>query len=263
MTAALIPAALYVLPGDSAEDSRGFDLPGGILLGLAAGLFLFGITRGQVSGFGSAGSRGSFAGSALAALGFGWRIRRAAEPFVSQRSSRTGLTSPPLSSGTSACSPTCLRSLFVPLLVSQVNGLSPGQAGLVLTPGAVALAIISPLADGGRIDRGAPAHIHRAGDHAALCALYLHVRGRGFTRDRLARYAGCWRRVRPRQFPKYQRCRLRPWTRRGWRGPWHLQWCFLPRRRDGTGCDWAFLAARKGAMQGWSLLYALDAAVYS
>jgi len=36
--------------------------------------------------------------------------------------------------------------VFVPLLVSQVNGLSPGQAGLVLTPGAVALAIISPLA---------------------------------------------------------------------------------------------------------------------
>jgi DHA2 family metal-tetracycline-proton antiporter-like MFS transporter/DHA2 family florfenicol/chloramphenicol resistance protein-like MFS transporter len=36
--------------------------------------------------------------------------------------------------------------VFVPLLVSEVNGLSPGQAGLVLTPGAVALAIISPLA---------------------------------------------------------------------------------------------------------------------
>jgi DHA2 family metal-tetracycline-proton antiporter-like MFS transporter/DHA2 family florfenicol/chloramphenicol resistance protein-like MFS transporter len=36
--------------------------------------------------------------------------------------------------------------VFVPLLVSEVNGLSPGQAGLVLTPGAVALALLSPLA---------------------------------------------------------------------------------------------------------------------
>ena len=36
--------------------------------------------------------------------------------------------------------------VFVPLLIVEVNGLSPGAAGLVLTPGAVALAILSPLA---------------------------------------------------------------------------------------------------------------------
>jgi MFS family permease len=35
--------------------------------------------------------------------------------------------------------------VFVPLLVVEVNGLSPGAAGLVLTPGAVALAVLSPL----------------------------------------------------------------------------------------------------------------------
>ena len=146
LTAALIPAALYVLPDDSPEDARGFDLPGGILLGLAAGLFLFGITRGQVSGFGSAGSWGSFAGSALAALGFSWRIRSAAEPFVSPTLFENRAYVAAVVVGYFCMLANVSALVFVPLLVSEVNGLSPGQAGLVLTPGAVALAIISPLA---------------------------------------------------------------------------------------------------------------------
>jgi DHA2 family metal-tetracycline-proton antiporter-like MFS transporter/DHA2 family florfenicol/chloramphenicol resistance protein-like MFS transporter len=146
LTAALIPAALYVLPDDSPEGARGFDLPGGILLGLAAGLFLFGITRGQVSGFGSAGSWGSFAGSALAALGFGWRIRSSAEPFVSPTLFENRAYVAAVIVGYFCMLANVSALVFVPLLVSEVNGLSPGQAGLVLTPGAVALAIISPLA---------------------------------------------------------------------------------------------------------------------
>jgi len=36
--------------------------------------------------------------------------------------------------------------VFVPLLISSVNGLSSGVAGLVLAPGAVALALLSPVA---------------------------------------------------------------------------------------------------------------------
>jgi MFS transporter, DHA2 family, metal-tetracycline-proton antiporter len=146
LTTALIPAALYVLPDDSPEDARGFDLPGGILLGLAAGLFLFGITRGQVSGFASAGSWGSFAGSALAALGFSWRIRSAAEPFVSPTLFENRAYVAAVVVGYFCMLANVSALVFVPLLVSEVNGLSPGQAGLVLTPGAVALAIISPLA---------------------------------------------------------------------------------------------------------------------
>jgi MFS transporter, DHA2 family, metal-tetracycline-proton antiporter len=146
LTAALLPAALYVLPDDSPAEARGFDLPGGILLGLAAGLFLFGITRGQVSGFGSAGSWGSFAGSALAALGFSWRIRRSAEPFVSPALFENRAYVAAVVVGYFCMLANVSALVFVPLLVSEVNGLSPGQAGLVLTPGAVALAIISPLA---------------------------------------------------------------------------------------------------------------------
>jgi len=146
LTAVLIPAALYVLPDDSHEEARGFDLPGGILLGLAAGLFLFAITRGQVSGFGSVGSWGSFALSALAAVGFGWRIRSVAEPFVSPALFENRAYVAAVVVGYFCMLANVSALVFVPLLVSEVNGLSPGQAGLVLTPGAVALAIISPLA---------------------------------------------------------------------------------------------------------------------
>lgn len=36
--------------------------------------------------------------------------------------------------------------VFVPLLVVEVNGLSPGQAGMILLPGGAAVAVLSPLA---------------------------------------------------------------------------------------------------------------------
>jgi len=146
LTLALVPAAIYVLPAEGPEDVQGFDLPGGILIGLAAGLFLFGITQGQVAGFGSASSWGSFIGAALAAAGFGWRIRHAAEPFVSPTLFRNGAYVATVVVGYFCMLANVSALVFVPLLVSEVNGLSPGQAGLVLTPSAVFLAVLSPIA---------------------------------------------------------------------------------------------------------------------
>ncbi len=146
LTIALIPAAMYVLPVDGPEDAHGFDLPGGILLGLAAGLFLFGITQGQVEGFGSASSWGSFAGAASAAAGFAWRIRSAAEPFVSPTLFKNGAYVATVVVGYFCMLANVSALVFVPLLVAEVNGLSPGQAGLVLTPSAVFLAVLSPIA---------------------------------------------------------------------------------------------------------------------
>ena len=142
----LIPSAAYALPHTESAGERGFDVPGGLLLGLAAGLFLFGITQGQVAGFGSFSSWGSFLGSALAAAGFAWRITSSEHPFVSPELFRNrGYVAAVIVGFLSMLvNVSCLVS--IPLLVSQVNGLSPGGTGLVLAPGAVALAIISPLA---------------------------------------------------------------------------------------------------------------------
>src|ERR671916_1669875 len=83
LTLLLLPGAVYALPDTESSGDRSFDVPGGILLGFTAGLFLFGITQGQGAGFASPSSWGSFVGAALAAVGFAWRITRARHPFVS------------------------------------------------------------------------------------------------------------------------------------------------------------------------------------
>ncbi len=146
LTLLLLPGAFYALPDTESSGDRSFDVPGGILLGLAAGLFLFGITQGQVAGFASPSSWGSFVGSALAAVGFAWRITSARQPFVSPAlfRNRGYVAAVIVGYFSMLANVSCL--VLVPLLVSQANGLSPAATGLVLTPGAIALAIISPLA---------------------------------------------------------------------------------------------------------------------
>jgi DHA2 family metal-tetracycline-proton antiporter-like MFS transporter len=146
LTLVLLPAALYVLPDTEPTGDRSFDVPGGILLGLAAGLFLFGITQGQGAGFGSPSSWGSFGGAALAAVGFAWRITGARHPFVSPSlfRNRGYVAAVIVGYFSMLANVSCL--VLIPLLVSRANGLSPAATGLVLTPGAIALAILSPLA---------------------------------------------------------------------------------------------------------------------
>ena len=152
----LLVGALYVLPDSRAADTgKSFDLPGGLLLAAGAGLALFGVTEGQVAGFASPLSWGSFVVSAAAIGAFWWRISHFAEPFVSPRlfGNRAYVTCAAV--GFFAMFANLAAVIFVPLLISDVNSLSAGVAGLVLAPGAVAVAILSPLA--GRLsDRFTP-----------------------------------------------------------------------------------------------------------
>lgn len=144
----LLPAALYVLPDAVSERQSGrrFDLPGGVLLALAAGLSLLGVTEGQAVGFSSFLSWGSFAGAAVAAAAFAWRIGSAPDPFVPPRLFRNGAFLACGIAGFSVMFANMGSVVLVPLLLSQVNGLPAGAVGLVLAPGAVAVAVLSPLA---------------------------------------------------------------------------------------------------------------------
>ncbi|MDQ3509717.1 MAG: MFS transporter [Actinomycetota bacterium] len=141
----LIPGAMRVLPNGGHEGDKNFDLTGGVLLGLAAGLFLFGITQGQVEGFGHASSWGSFIGSAASGVGFFWRINSVERPFVSPELFANRAYVAAVLVGFFLMLANVASLVMVPLLISDVNGLSPGVAGLVLTPGAIALAILSPM----------------------------------------------------------------------------------------------------------------------
>jgi DHA2 family metal-tetracycline-proton antiporter-like MFS transporter len=141
----LIPFAGRAVPNGGSEDEGHFDATGGVLLGLAAGLFLFGITQGQAVGFASIASWGSFLAAALALAGFVWRINGAPHPFVSPALFKNRPYVAAMGVGFFSMLANLSVLVFVPLLLIGVNGLSPGAAGLVLTPGAVALAIFSPL----------------------------------------------------------------------------------------------------------------------
>lgn len=145
----LTPLALRVLPDGVEEGKRSaerrVDLAGGILLGLAAALFLFGITQGQVQGFASFSSWGSFLGAALAATGFARRITSTPNPFISPKLLKNRIFVAAVIVGFFTMLANLSAVVFVPLLIVEVNSLSPGAAGLALTPGAAALAILSPL----------------------------------------------------------------------------------------------------------------------
>ena len=141
----LIPFARHVLPNGGSEEERRFDLLGGVLLGLAAGLFLFGVTQGQGAGFGSISSWGSFVGAAVAASLFVWRINGVPHPFVSPTLFKNRGYVTAVVVGFLAMLANLTALVLTPLLLIGENGLPAGAAGLALTPGAMALALLSPL----------------------------------------------------------------------------------------------------------------------
>ena len=152
LLAVLFLAGLYALPdtGSAAPGSgavRNLDLPGGLLLGAAAGLALFGITRIQQAGLTSPLSWGSVVLAVLAAVMFWLRIRTAESPFAPPDlfGNRTFL----------AASAAAFLAQFAylggalfltPLLLVGQGGMSALSAGLVLVPSAVAIAVLSPYA---------------------------------------------------------------------------------------------------------------------
>lgn len=144
----IVIGAYYALPtikpAESVGSNKNFDFIGGLFLGLTVGLLLFGITQGETSGFSSFSSLTSLIGSVVALVGFIWRIVTAENPFV-----------PPVLFNNKDYVNTVIIAffsmfaynvvlVFVPSLVIEVNGLSSGQAGMILLPGSVAVAILSP-----------------------------------------------------------------------------------------------------------------------
>ncbi|MFE2111186.1 MFS transporter [Kitasatospora sp. NPDC059463] len=140
----LLLPALRVLPDGTAQGSGRLDLPGGALLGLGAGLVLFGMTRAQVSGFTDPLSWGSLLAAIAALALFGLRTVRVDQPFVppslfADRVYRTGVL---------VAFPAMAVNLgglvFVPLLLVEVDELTPGKGALVMIPAGVVTALLSP-----------------------------------------------------------------------------------------------------------------------
>jgi MFS family permease len=130
-------------------------VPGGLSLALAAGLALFGVTQGQVVGFGSPVSGGSFVAAGGLAAYFVGRIRTADQPFVTPGLFQNRAFLAASVTGFFMMFANIGSLVLVPLMLSEINRLPAAEIGLVLAPGAVVVAFLSPVA--GRLsDRFGP-----------------------------------------------------------------------------------------------------------
>lgn len=141
----LLPAAWRVLPGEPPAGTARFDIPGGILLGLGAGLVLYGITQAQVAGVTAPSSWAALLVAAVAIALFGWRTVRVAQPFVPPALFSNRVYRAAVGVAFLAMTVNLGALVFVPLLVVDVNGLAPGAGALVMIPAGVAVAVLSPL----------------------------------------------------------------------------------------------------------------------
>ena len=152
LTVFLIFGAFYVIPHQVGEaDGHGrsvrrLDLPSGVLLALAAGLLLFGVTHAQSASLTSPVTLGSFVIAILSGIFFFRRITRVGEPFVAPEILRNRSFLAAASVGFLAQFANVCALFLVPLLLSSTSEVSSLTIGLVFVPGAVVVATLSPLA---------------------------------------------------------------------------------------------------------------------
>ena len=147
----LFVAAWRFLPDLNAQRERQphrfarLDLPGGLLLALGAATLLFGVTAANHSGLAAPQSWGALLLSASMIGGFVWRIRTATHPFAPPRlfANRQFLSAAAIALLSQAAF--IGGGLFLtPLLLINQLGLTAFQTGLVVAPGAIAVALLAP-----------------------------------------------------------------------------------------------------------------------
>ncbi|WP_289139274.1 MFS transporter [uncultured Brevibacillus sp.] len=143
----IVIGSIYALPPinpTEGKDERRFDLVGGALLALTAGLLLFGVTQGESAGFASSSSLGSLLVALVSLISFIWRIRTASKPFVPPVLFKNRFYVNSVLVAFFSMFAYFAVLVFVPLLIVEINGLTPGKAGLTLLPGGAAVALLSP-----------------------------------------------------------------------------------------------------------------------
>jgi MFS transporter, DHA2 family, metal-tetracycline-proton antiporter len=141
----LLPAAARVLPDDAPQAVGGLDLLGGVLLGLGAGLALFGITQAQVAGLAAPSSWASLMVAVAAIACFAWRTARISRPFVPPALFANPVYRAAVVVASLAMAVNLGGLVFVPLMMVDVHGLGPGAGALAMIPAGIAVAAVSPL----------------------------------------------------------------------------------------------------------------------
>ncbi|GAA0932793.1 MFS transporter [Nonomuraea longicatena] len=141
----LFLAVARILPDEAPQAPGGLDLLGGVLLGLGAGLALFGITQAQVSGWAAPASWASLVVAAAAFAAFAWRTVRIPQPFVSPALFANPVYRSAVVVAFLAMAVNLGGLVFVPLMMVDVNGAGPGVGALAMIPAGIAVAAVSPL----------------------------------------------------------------------------------------------------------------------
>lgn len=131
LSASLIQASWK--EGERRPDAR-LDVPGAILMALAATALISGFSAGGRSGWGSAAAVGSFVAALVLTACLVAVERRARDPFLAYHFYRIPLFGRGAAAG--VCAMTCLFGavIYIPLFLIGVKGLDPVRAGSVLFP---------------------------------------------------------------------------------------------------------------------------------
>ncbi|RIM58895.1 MFS transporter [Staphylococcus arlettae] len=133
------------IDSDKENMRQTFDVLGGVLLGLTVGSFLLGVTFLEMFGLFSKQISISFFISIITLFIFIYRVKNIENSFIplfliKNRMYRSSVLVVFLSMFAYFS-----MLVFIPLLVVEINGLSTGQAGLILLPGGIAVALLSPI----------------------------------------------------------------------------------------------------------------------
>jgi EmrB/QacA subfamily drug resistance transporter len=162
--------AWRVLPNESRGRDQSFDVRGAALSGSALFCLLLALSEGQGWGWTSAPTLGLAAAFLVLGVAFVLTERATAQPLLDLSLFRIRPFSFGLASVIVAFSGLFTATFLLPFLLQQGRGFSPIEAGLLLTPVPISMAIVAPFS-GSASDRFGPGILASAGMLVMVLAL--------------------------------------------------------------------------------------------
>ncbi len=154
--------AARILPQEEPGKGQSFDAEGAILSGIALFALLLALSDGQEWGWSSLPILGLFAAFLVLGTAFLLVERRSLQPMVDLALFRIRPFTAGLVSVVVAFAGLFTATFLLPFLLQQARGFSPVEAGLLLTPVPIAMALVAPFS-GAASDRFGPRVLASAG----------------------------------------------------------------------------------------------------
>ncbi len=147
--------AARVLPAETGREGQSFDVRGAALSGVALFALLLALSEGQAWGWASPATIGLLLAFVAIGIGFIAAERRALQPMIDLALFRIRPFAAGLASVVVAFAGLFTATFLLPFLLEQGSGFSPIEAGLLLTPVPITMALVAPFS-GAASDRFGP-----------------------------------------------------------------------------------------------------------